>query len=84
VRKVEGGHNHSVSLDLSGHAVARRPNPAEKQLIINLGPSGVAPKNILIQLKREFNNHTILAEDILRVAIKCTLFFSNDRLDICS
>ena len=70
VRKVEGGHNHSIQLDLSGHAIARRPNPEEKQLIINLARSGVAPKNILNQLKHEFNNHTILAEDIYRVITK--------------
>lgn len=66
VRKVKGSHNHDLSLDVSGHVVARRPNKAEKEKIRKLRESGLPPKEIVSQLKKEFNNNLITTKEVYR------------------
>ena len=66
IRKEVGTHNHAISLDVSGHAVARRPSKTEKDTIRKLGESGIAPKAILNQLNKEGVNSLITAKEVYR------------------
>ncbi len=66
IRKEIGTHNHAISLDVSGHSVARRPSKTEKETIRKSGESGIAPKAILNQLNKDGANTLITAKEVYR------------------
>jgi hypothetical protein len=64
VRKMVDQHNHPVALDLSGHAVFKRPSGAAKERIHKLAEQRVAPKSILSVMREEFKDETITSGTI--------------------
>jgi hypothetical protein len=54
VRKISGNHNHELGGNLAGHAVKRRLSELEKAKVRALGGQGLAPKDILCILHKEF------------------------------
>jgi hypothetical protein len=63
VRKISGNHNHELGGNLAGHAMKRRLNELEKAKVRVLGGQGLAPKDIICIVCKEFaNNHSTAKE----------------------
>jgi hypothetical protein len=63
VRKISGNHNHELGGNLVGHAMKRRLSELEKAKVRALDGQGLAPKDILCILRKEFaNNHSTARE----------------------
>jgi len=63
VRKILGSHNHELGGNLASHAVKRHLSELEKAKVRALGGQGLAPKDILCILRKEFaNNHSTARE----------------------
>jgi len=67
VRKLVGSHNHPVGGDLAGHSVLRHPTLEETARIKELGCLGVAPKQILAVLHKEFPSNKSTAQEVYNV-----------------
>jgi hypothetical protein len=64
VRKILGSHNHELGGNLAGHAVKHRLSELEKAKVRALGGQGLAPKDILCILRKEFTNNHSMAKEI--------------------
>jgi hypothetical protein len=64
VRKISGNHNHELGGNLAGHAVKRRLNELEKAKVQTLGGQGLAPKDIIYIVRKEFANSHSTAKEI--------------------
>jgi hypothetical protein len=64
VRKISGNHNHELGGNLAGHAVKRRLNELEKVKVQALGGQGLAPKDIICIVRKEFANSHSTAKEI--------------------
>jgi hypothetical protein len=63
VRKISGSHNHELGGNLVGHAVKCRLSELKKVKMRALVGQGLAPKDILCILHKEFaNNHSMARE----------------------
>ncbi len=63
VRKISSSHNHELGGNLAGHAVKCHLSKLEKAKVRTLGGQGLAPKDILCILRKEFaNNHSTTRE----------------------
>jgi hypothetical protein len=64
VRKISSSHNHELGGNLTGHAVKHRLSELEKAKVRVLGGQGLAPKDILCILRKEFVNSRSTAREI--------------------
>ncbi len=64
VRKILGSHNHELGGNLAGHAVKCRLSELEKAKVRMFGGQGLAPKDILCILHKEFANSHSMAREI--------------------
>jgi hypothetical protein len=64
VCKISGNHNHELGGNLVGHAVKRRLNELEKAKVRALGGQGLAPKDIICIVRKEFANSHLTAKEI--------------------
>jgi hypothetical protein len=64
VCKISGSHNHELGGNLAGHAMKRRLSKLEKAKVRTLGGQGLAPKDILCILRKEFANSHSTAREI--------------------
>jgi hypothetical protein len=64
VRKISSSHNHELGGNLAGHAVKCRLSELEKAKVRMLGGQGLAPKDILYILRKEFANSHSTAREI--------------------
>ncbi len=63
VRKISSNHNHELGGNLAGHVVKRRLSELEKAKVRALGGQGLAPKDIICIVRKEFaNNHSTAKE----------------------
>ncbi len=63
VRKISGSHNHELGGTLAGHAVKCRLSKLKKAKVQVFGGQGLAPKDILCILRKEFaNSHSTVRE----------------------
>jgi hypothetical protein len=68
VRKILSSHNHELGGNLAGHVVKRYLNELEKAKVRAFGGQGLAPKDILCILCKEFANiHSMGQGDLQRV-----------------
>ncbi len=64
VPKISCNHNHELGGNLAGHAVKRRLNELEKAKVRALGGQGLAPKDIICIVRKEFTNSHSTAKEI--------------------
>jgi len=64
VRKISGNHNHELGGNLAGHAAKRRLNELEKAKVRAFGGQGLAPKDIICIVRKEFANSHSTAKEI--------------------
>jgi hypothetical protein len=62
----EGNHNHELGGNLTGHAVKCRLSELEKVKVRELGGQGLAPKDIICILRKEFANSHLTAKEIYK------------------
>jgi len=63
VHKISGNHNHKLGGNLASHAMKHHLSELEKAKLRALGGQGLAPKDILYILHKEFaNNHSTARE----------------------
>ena len=67
VRKISGDHNHSLESNLAGHPAKRRLTDEEKERIEAMSACGFAPKDIISNIRKEFNNTNSTARDVYNV-----------------
>jgi hypothetical protein len=75
LRQVIGDHNHKITGNLNGHAVARRMNDAEVARVTELSASGVSTKEILTICNSEFTDATRCYRDIYNIIQKINVDF---------
>ncbi len=64
VHKISGSHNHELGGNLVGHVVKRCLSELEKAKMRTLDGQGLAPKDILCILRKEFANSHSMAREI--------------------
>jgi hypothetical protein len=64
VHKIFGNHNHELGGNLAGHAVKRHLNELEKAKVRAFGGQGLAPKDIICIVCKEFTNNHSTAKEI--------------------
>jgi hypothetical protein len=64
IRKISGSHNHELGGNLVGHAMKHRLSELEKAKVQLLSGQGLAPKDILCILHKEFANIHSTAREI--------------------
>jgi hypothetical protein len=65
VRKISSNHNHELGGNLVGHAVKRCLSKLKKAKVRALNGQGLAPKDILCILRKEFaNGHSMATREI--------------------
>jgi hypothetical protein len=64
VRKISASHNHELGGNLAGHVVKCRLSELEKAKVRTFGGQGLAPKDILCILRKEFANIHSTAKEI--------------------
>jgi len=64
VRKISGNHNHELGGNLASHAVKRRLSELEKAKVRAFGGQGLAPKDIICIIRKEFANSHSTAKEI--------------------
>jgi hypothetical protein len=64
IHKISGNHNHELGGNLAGHAVKCRLNELEKAKVRALGGQGLAPKDIICIVCKEFTNSHSTAKEI--------------------
>jgi hypothetical protein len=62
--KISGSQNHELGGNLAGHAVKCRLSKLEKVKVRTLGGQGLASKDILYILRKEFANSRSIAREI--------------------
>jgi len=64
IHKISSSHNHQLGGNLAGHAVKRCLSELEKAKVRALNGQGLAPKDILCILHKEFANSHSTAREI--------------------
>jgi hypothetical protein len=64
VRKISGNHNHKLGGNLAGHAVKRHLGELEKAKVRAFDGQGLAPKDIICIVRKEFANSHSTAKEI--------------------
>lgn len=64
IHKIFGNHNHELGGNLAGHAVKRRLNELGEAKVRVLGGQGLAPKDIICIVRKEFANSHSTAKEI--------------------
>jgi hypothetical protein len=64
IRKISGNHNHELGGNLASHVVKRCLSELEKAKVRALGGQGLAPKDIICIVRKEFANSHSKAKEI--------------------
>jgi len=64
VCKISSNHNHELGGNFAGHAVKHRLSELEKAKVRTLGGQGLAPKDIICIVRKEFANSHSTAKEI--------------------